>query len=38
MIGPRRRGEVELLRVLRVEMCEEEGSEMDSTGAGNSLE
>lgn len=38
MIGPGRRGEVELLRVLRVEMCEEEGSEMHSTGTRNSLE
>ena len=31
VVGPRWRGEVELF-VLRVEMCEEECSEVDSTG------
>ena len=38
MIGPCWRGEIELFGILRVEMCEEDGSQVDSTGAGNCLE
>lgn len=38
MIGPCWRGEVELFRISRVEVCEEEASEVDSTGARNGLE
>ena len=38
MIGPRRRGEVELLGGLGVEVCEEEGSQVNSTSARNCLE
>lgn len=38
VIGPCWRREVKLFRVLRVKVCEEEGSQVDSTGAGNSLE
>ena len=38
MIGPRGRGEVELFRVLRVEVCKEESSQVDSAGAGDGLE